>query len=104
MYTENGKWKHGGPAWTDWCDGFLPGMMWIFHKRATDLGEDDSYWYDMAVRYSRPLEARKNDRETQDLGFIFLPTYERWFRLTREEDLREVMIQAGKTLTGRFNP
>jgi unsaturated chondroitin disaccharide hydrolase len=33
MYTNNGRWKHEGPAWTHWCDGFLPGMMWIFHKR-----------------------------------------------------------------------
>jgi unsaturated chondroitin disaccharide hydrolase len=103
MYTQDGKWKHGGPAWTDWCDGFLPGMMWIFHKRAKDLGEDDSYWYDQAVKYSRPLEVRKNDRETQDLGFIFLPTYERWYRITRDPALLEVLVQAGKTLAGRFN-
>ena len=34
LYTQNGKWKHEGPAWTHWCDGFLPGMMWIFQKHA----------------------------------------------------------------------
>lgn len=27
MYTVGGKWKHEGPAWTHWCDGFLPGMI-----------------------------------------------------------------------------
>ena len=32
MYTMKGKWKHDRPAWTHWCDGFLPGMMWIFHR------------------------------------------------------------------------
>ena len=32
MYTVAGKWKHEGPAWTHWCDGFLPGMMWTFAK------------------------------------------------------------------------
>jgi unsaturated chondroitin disaccharide hydrolase len=26
MYTENGKWKHMGEAWTNWCEGFLGGM------------------------------------------------------------------------------
>ena len=33
MYTREGRWKHDGPAWTRWCDGFLPGMMWIFCAR-----------------------------------------------------------------------
>src|SRR5687768_18073052 len=30
LYTDHGKWKHDKPAWTRWCDGFLPGMMWLF--------------------------------------------------------------------------
>ena len=34
MYTRGGKWKHDGPVWTRWCDGFLPGMMWLFHKHS----------------------------------------------------------------------
>src|SRR5215218_5854165 len=28
LHTEEGKWRHDKPAWTHWCDGFLPGMMW----------------------------------------------------------------------------
>ena len=32
MYTENGVWNHEGPIFTHWCDGFLPGMMWLFLK------------------------------------------------------------------------
>ena len=39
MYTADGRWKHEGPVWTNWCDGFLPGMMWIFHKRNSANGE-----------------------------------------------------------------
>ena len=38
MYTANGKWKHEGQVWTNWCDGFFPGMMWIFHKMEPRLG------------------------------------------------------------------
>ena len=34
LYTQNGHWQHQGPAWTDWGDGFLPGLMWIFYKRS----------------------------------------------------------------------
>jgi hypothetical protein len=36
MYTEGGKWKLGGETWTNWCEGFLPGMMWIFYSRTGD--------------------------------------------------------------------
>ena len=33
LHTEEGKWRHDKPVWTHWCDGFLPGMMWIFHRQ-----------------------------------------------------------------------
>jgi unsaturated chondroitin disaccharide hydrolase len=101
IYTANGKWKHEGPAWTHWCDGFLPGMMWIFHRRATDAVEK-AHWMDMAIEYSRPLEARQFDKDTHDLGFIFLSTYYRWYMITREPNLNDVLVQAGRTMAARF--
>ena len=46
MYTQEGKWKHDGPTWTRWCDGFLPGMMWLFRRfEAETGGKDPEYWY-----------------------------------------------------------
>jgi unsaturated chondroitin disaccharide hydrolase len=103
MYTINGKWNHEGPAWTHWCDGFLPGMMWIFQKRARENGSERSFWREKAIQYSEPLEARKDDREVHDLGFIFFSTYYRWYNLTHEPALRDVMIEAGRTLALRYN-
>src|SRR5947209_17139598 len=102
MYTVDGKWKHKGAAWTHWCDGFLPGMMWIFDKRADHDGSDSPFWKEQAIRYTTPLEPRKNDREVHDLGFIFMSTYYRWYQLTRDPALRDVVIEAGRTLAMRF--
>ncbi len=104
MYTMNGKWKHEGPAWTHWCDGFLPGMMWVVHKRAALEGRasEASWWFDKAVSYSRPLESRQHDQDVHDLGFIFLSSYYRWYQITREPDVNVVMMQAGSTLAQRF--
>jgi unsaturated chondroitin disaccharide hydrolase len=99
MYTQNGRWRHTGEAWTHWCDGFLPGMMWIFHART---GEAE--WRQLAERYTRPLEPRKMDRNVHDLGFIFLSTYHRWYKQTGEQALNDVVIQAGRTLALRFKP
>lgn len=98
MYTEKGRWRHGKEAWTHWCDGFLPGMMWIFAKRT-----GRSEWVELAERYTTPLEPRKMDRNVHDLGFIFLSTYHRWYGLTGRSELNEIVVQAGRTLAKRFH-
>jgi len=99
MYTEQGCWRHDKPAWTHWCDGFLPGMMWIFAKRT---GSPE--WMKLAQHYTEPLEPRKMDRNVHDLGFIFLSTYHRWYKLTGNTDLDDIVVQAGRTLALRFKP
>jgi unsaturated chondroitin disaccharide hydrolase len=102
LYTHGGKWKHDGQKWTHWCDGFLPGMMWIFHRHLPEENPDKQFWLESAIRYTTPLEERKLDRTVHDLGFIFLSTYYRWYRLTQERHLNEVLIQAGRTLALRY--
>ena len=104
IYTENGRWRHSKPAWTRWCEGFLPGMMWIFFEETRD-----PQWRDLAEHYSRVLETRKDDREVHDLGFIFYHgTYKRWYEATLAEGdphpaLKDVVIHAGRTLALRYN-
>ena len=36
IYTEGGRWQPAGETWTNWCEGFPGGMMWIFHLRTGD--------------------------------------------------------------------
>ena len=97
MYTQNGKWKHGGEAWTNWCEGFLGGMMWIFHVRTGDPA-----WRVSAEHYSHLIEERKHDRNVHDLGFLFWSTWKRWYDLIGEQALNETVIMAGKTMGMRF--
>jgi len=102
LHTQNGKWELEGPAWTHWGDGFLPGMMWIFHKHATQDSYESNYWLEQAIKYTTPLEARKQDYDVHDLGFLFLSTYYRWWRITGDPAHRDVLIEAGRTLALRF--
>ncbi len=102
VYTKKGKWKHEGPAWTHWCDGFLPGLMWIFHRRAAESGAAQSFWMEKAIEYTRPLEPRQFDRDVHDLGFIFLSSYYRWYQVSKDPKLNDVLVQAGRTLSQRF--
>lgn len=99
MYTVDGKWKHGGELWTDWCAGFHAGMMWLVAKRT-----GDPWWRETAEHYSRLIEHKQHDRNVHDLGFIFLNTYLPWYELTGDEHLHQVLITAGRTLAMRFNP
>jgi unsaturated chondroitin disaccharide hydrolase len=104
LYTDAGRWRHQKPAWTRWCDGFLPGMMWIFYEET-----NDPKWRELAEKYSAALEARKDDRDVHDLGFIFYHgTYKRWYEATvrdgkPDQSLKDVVIHAGRTLALRFN-
>lgn len=101
MYTVYGRWVHEGEAWTNWCEGFLGGMMWIFTSR---LGGSDeaAMWRERGEYYSRLIEERKTDRNVHDLGFLFWSTYKRWFDLTGDETLKEVVMTAGQTMGLRF--
>lgn len=98
LFTKGGTWKHDSEAWTNWCEGFLPGMMWIFARRTAD-----PYWHERAEHYSRPIEYRKHDRNVHDLGFLFWHTWKAWYDLTGDETKRDVVIEAGKTMSLRFN-
>jgi unsaturated chondroitin disaccharide hydrolase len=98
MYTVAGKFGHDLKRWTHWCDGFYPGMMFIF---AGATG--DEWWLKKAIAYATPLEDRQYDRAVHDLGFIFFSTYLRWLKLGGPADrIDPVLIQAGKTMAMRF--
>src|SRR5262245_5185181 len=98
MYTINGKFGQDRKRWTHWCDGFYPGLMFIFAKRT-----GDKKWLDQAITYATPLEDRQYDRAVHDLGFIFFSTYLRWLELGGPaERIEPVLIQAGKTMAMRF--
>ncbi len=101
MYTSQGRWRHSGEAWTNWCEGFLPGMLWIIAAREPNDTEG-RWWREQAIRYTQPLELRQFDRTVHDLGFLFMSTYYRWRHLTGDPKLREVLIEAGRTLAMRF--
>lgn len=97
MYTVSGKWKHEGESWTNWCEGFLGGQLWLLYQHT---GRPE--WRDRAEHYSRLIEHRKTDRNVHDLGFLFMSTWKRWYDLTGDPALKAVVVEAGTTLAKRF--
>jgi unsaturated chondroitin disaccharide hydrolase len=96
MYTVGGRWKREGERWTNWCEGFFPGILWLLLKHTRD-----EQWRIQAEQYTSALAPRKHDRTVHDLGFLFFSTYLRWYRLTGDPGLRDVLIEAGRTLALR---
>ena len=102
IYTENGAWTRPAYIWTDWCPGFYAGMMWLAFERT-----GETKWKQAAGRYTRALEHRKFDREVHDLGFIFMSTVDRWYRLLEDNDpakqrLKDILITAGTVQSFRW--
>ena len=98
MYTVDGKFGQDRKRWTHWCDGFYPGMMFLFAEVS-----GDSFWVDEAVQRSLPLEERQYDRAVHDLGFLFFSTHLRWLGLGGPaERIEPILDQAGRTMAMRF--
>ena len=98
MYTVGGRFGRDTKRWTHWCDGFYPGLMFLFAERT-----GDGAWLDRAVAYTMPLEERQYDRAVHDLGFLFLSTHRRWLDLGGPaKHIRPLLVQAGRTMAMRF--
>ena len=98
MYTTGGRWDFSGETWTNWCEGFLGGQLWLVY-----LHTQDSWWREQAEHYAHLIEPRKTDRAVHDLGFLFWPTWKRWYDLTGDPAIQTVVIKAGRTLALRYN-
>ena len=97
LYTEGGKWLHGGAAWTNWCEGFLPGQLWLVHQQT-----GDPWFRERAIHYCRLIEHRVTDTSVHDLGFLFWSSWKRWYDQDGDEAQRRVLIEAGRTAGSRF--
>lgn len=97
-YTSAGHWVLDEDPWAPtWSGGFLTGMIWIFALRS-----GDPWWRDQAERYSELLEPRKHDGSTHDIGFLFEPSWGRWYDAAPTARAERVLVQAGRTMAARF--
>ncbi|MBY0230415.1 MAG: glycoside hydrolase family 88 protein [Gemmataceae bacterium] len=97
MYTAGGKWDTAGEKWTHWCEGFFPGILWMLHRHTGRFRAE-------AEKLTLALHPRRHDRAVHDLGFLFLSTCGRWHRLTGDPALKDVLVEAGRTLALRRQP
>ncbi|WP_321333905.1 alginate lyase family protein [uncultured Bacteroides sp.] len=83
----------------DWCSGFFAGSLWQMYAYT-----HSNYWRQQAVSYTWPIEEMKLHKGTHDLGFVLYSSFGQAYRLTGEQSYKDVIVQAAKTLSTRYNP
>jgi unsaturated chondroitin disaccharide hydrolase len=95
--VENAKME--GTASKSWTSGFFPGVLWQLY----DAGRQDAL-KEAALSWQSFVEKEKLDSTTHDLGFKLYCSFGQAWRITGEEQFKDVFITAAKTLSTRYNP
>jgi unsaturated chondroitin disaccharide hydrolase len=95
--TENGKWITTNDGY--WTGGFWIGLLWFSYKTS-----GDKKYKKLAYNWLNVLEKRKNDKTMLfDLGFMFFPSFVLGYKITSDNYLKSVALDAADTLSTFFN-
>lgn len=93
----DGKMKFIPPQ--EWTSGFFPGSLWYIYE----LNGDENL-KNAAIQYTEMLDTIQYYTGNHDVGFMIGCSYGNGYRLTGNENYKDVIIQAAKSLSTRFNP
>ena len=82
----------------DWTEGFWPGTCWMLYEQTRD-----EQWKEAAVASQKIFKQHKNLTNDHDLGFIFNNSYGKAYRITNNNEYKQVLIDAANSLITRFN-
>lgn len=83
----------------DWTSGFFPGELWMLYAYT-----GKKHWREEAEKFTSNIEKEKFNGGTHDLGFMIYGSFGTGYKLTKNAHYKDVIIQAAKTLSTRFNP
>lgn len=95
--TANGEVEHTPSS--KWTSGFYPGTLWHLYGYSKDerLRERAEQWL-------TTIEQEKLDSTTHDLGFKIFCSFGTAWRLTGNDDYKDVFVTAARTLSTRYSP
>ena len=84
----------------DWCSGFWPGILWYAYEHSNDTELKES-----AMKSTEALKPiAYSPAENHDIGFMLYCSYGNGYRLTQNEEYKEVLLAAADTLATLYNP
>ena len=97
--------NYQGPTW--WTAGFFPGSVWevyertVNHSGAVPFKSGDVLT--QARTWQKGMASQQNNKGTHDLGFMIMPAFYRDYTLTGNSTSKDVVVQAGKSLSSRWS-
>jgi hypothetical protein len=88
-----------------WTSGFFPGSIWLLYQRSLERPLPFSSYEirQVAQQWQAGLEQEQFNTETHDLGFMIMPAFYRDYVLTGSPSSRDIVIQAARSLSTRWN-
>lgn len=83
----------------DWTEGFYPGTMWYLYAFS-----QNEKWQKAASHFQNMYIDQRLLPLYHDLGFVFNCSYGKAYKLTKNENYKNTLIDAGNTLITRFSP
>jgi hypothetical protein len=93
----DGKWVTSPIQY--WTSGFFPGCLWFAFEQSKD-----PFFRAAAMRWTEGLESLQYFRDHHDVGFMIFCSYGNGYRLTKNKQYKDVILQAARTLMTRYNP
>jgi unsaturated chondroitin disaccharide hydrolase len=82
----------------DWTSGFFAGVLWQLYAYTH---KDE--WKQQAQSFTAAIEKEKWNSTTHDMGFKVYCSFGTGYALTKDQQYKNVIIQAAQTLSNRFN-
>ncbi|MDW3212021.1 MAG: glycoside hydrolase family 88 protein [Reichenbachiella sp.] len=83
----------------DWCSGFFPGSLMYLYQISSD-----QKFLDRAELWNPYIAKEQWNDKTHDMGFKVYCSIGQAYELTGKPAYKDVLIQAAKTLSTRFDP
>jgi unsaturated chondroitin disaccharide hydrolase len=83
----------------DWTSGFFPGELWFMYEMTNDPA-----WEERTRKFTEPLQVLRYHTGTHDLGFMMYNSFGNGLRLTGDQEYREILLDAARSLATRYKP
>lgn len=83
----------------DWTEGFFPGICWQLYNYSGEKKYEEA-----AIYFQNKFADHRFLTINHDLGFVFNNSFGSGFRLTKDAENKQAMIDAANSLIQRYNP
>ncbi len=94
--TYNGRLVKSSSHW--WTSGFFPGVLWLLYEATGDYSL--KYYAEL---YSSRLTDQQFTTDNHDVGFILNCSFGNGYRLTKNPEYAQILMNGAKSLSTRYN-